>query len=605
MGQSKRSSHRDREQPSGSRNKPINLVREDLDVELGHKKSHSVSRNSTRGTLAADDFRGQVASEAQVQAMIQNIAALAKNEKPDPIRRDSSARSRRSKSASRKSETKRRSSSGNRATEDPPPTRRSSSTQRHVRSSSRPSETERRSSSRNRSSPSRSRQERSSSRKRESTKEVATAERRASPSSSSRHRRSSSHKPDQDVRRSRSRSPSRSKSQRNLHRSNSAHNVKKDPVPIKKEASKKKPTKIVDQVPKIPDIDKQDQPPRKKNWPLFCFLMMLLIIPALVFIYFFLFAPKKEPVVVTPTIPTRSPTPAPTIATPNPTQEPTERDATRSPSSTPTMVPTPSPSEFLEGPINAFLKEHNVDVFNTTNPAVKKAAAWLYDEAYFANGIPFRLDQKYLNRFAILAFYFSVFDKPSTATYAPVPGRDFDGNTGNGGGDGDGEDDDDDTISTQYIHAAQLGEITLPNWGMRTQDECFWRGMVCNANGLITEIRFPKKNLKGTIPTEIGLLSNLRLMDLSRNQLEGSIPDELYDNLDLQKLYLYKNQLTGTISSKIGELWDLTDFNVAQNKLSGSLPNRLASRSLIRQFRKQTGMDYVNRDGMMYNLTTA
>ena len=56
----------------------------------------------------------------------------------------------------------------------------------------------------------------------------------------------------------------------------------------------------------------------------------------------------------------------------------------------------------------------------------------------------------------------------------------------------------------------------------------------------------------GTVPTEIGLLTQLSLLGLSNNQLSGTIPSTLGNLVQLSYLYLYSNpQLTGIIPSTL------------------------------------------------------
>ncbi|CAJ1968042.1 unnamed protein product [Cylindrotheca closterium] len=516
-----------------SESAPINLVDHHEDP-LSQSSSHSPPREEfvdeeqglrTGHTKDLELEQGKVvASEEQVQAMIQNVSQMAKNEKPDPIIRPDG---RRRSSSDRRSESRRSSSRPK-----DPNLPRSSSPRRSA--SGRPS-------------ASRSRSRRESSAKRESSSGRTSSERRSSSERrhSSHRKRSSSRKGGDRDRGSRSRSRH---GQHHRHRS-SRH-------------KKEEGNKIVDEVPKIPE----KQPPRKKNYGMFVFLMMLLIIPAMIFVYFFLFAPNddsKEPVKL---LITNSPTLAPTIETARPTQAPTEPGATPIPSLSPSMVPTPSPSDNMEGPISEFFTANNVDYNNT---AVKKAVDWLIDEAYFANSLAFPLDEKYLQRFGILALYFSIFQDPTQATLAPAqPDLDTDPD-----------------VPDLVADIQQFGEITLPNWGMRTQDHCFWRGMVCNEDGMIIEIRLSNRQLTGTLPKELGLFPSLRYIDFSNNQLQGSIPEELYDNMELEHMYLYKNSLSGTISSKIGNLWNLTHVHLSHNQISGPIPNRMASRAKIRQIR--------------------
>ena len=84
--------------------------------------------------------------------------------------------------------------------------------------------------------------------------------------------------------------------------------------------------------------------------------------------------------------------------------------------------------------------------------------------------------------------------------------------------------------------------------------------------------------LRGTIPEELGDLSNLRTLNLSRNYLVGTIPEELGDLDMLRTLNLSDNGLT-YIPEELGDLDMLRTLNLSRNKLSsnpaslGSLPN--------------------------------
>ena len=61
----------------------------------------------------------------------------------------------------------------------------------------------------------------------------------------------------------------------------------------------------------------------------------------------------------------------------------------------------------------------------------------------------------------------------------------------------------------------------------------------------------------GTIPAELGNLSNLEWLWLNGNQLTGGIPSELGSLANLQELDIGYNQLTGTIPSELGDLSEL------------------------------------------------
>ncbi|MBT4054648.1 MAG: hypothetical protein HOE74_05850 [Candidatus Marinimicrobia bacterium] len=78
--------------------------------------------------------------------------------------------------------------------------------------------------------------------------------------------------------------------------------------------------------------------------------------------------------------------------------------------------------------------------------------------------------------------------------------------------------------------------------------------------------------LTGSIPPEIGNLTNLQILDLSYNQLTGVIPPEIGNLTNLITLNLGDNQLTGPIPSEIGNLTNLTNLNLRSNQLTGSIP---------------------------------
>ena len=63
----------------------------------------------------------------------------------------------------------------------------------------------------------------------------------------------------------------------------------------------------------------------------------------------------------------------------------------------------------------------------------------------------------------------------------------------------------------------------------------------------VVELDLANNQLTGTIPTELGNLTNLERLYLGYNQLTGQIPDSLSNLAGLSNLYLRDNQLTGCI----------------------------------------------------------
>ena len=85
----------------------------------------------------------------------------------------------------------------------------------------------------------------------------------------------------------------------------------------------------------------------------------------------------------------------------------------------------------------------------------------------------------------------------------------------------------------------------------------------------------PYNGLTGSIPPEIGNLTNLISINLYNNYLTGSIPPEIGNLTNLYSLYLNNNQLTGEIPSEIGNLTNLTKVILGGNQLTGSIPSEI------------------------------
>ena len=93
----------------------------------------------------------------------------------------------------------------------------------------------------------------------------------------------------------------------------------------------------------------------------------------------------------------------------------------------------------------------------------------------------------------------------------------------------------------------------------------------------LTELDLNSNDLTGTIPTELGSLANLTRLDLASNGLTGTIPTELGSLANLTRLALSGNDLTGTIPTELGSLADLTALELGSNGLTGTIPTELGS----------------------------
>lgn len=78
--------------------------------------------------------------------------------------------------------------------------------------------------------------------------------------------------------------------------------------------------------------------------------------------------------------------------------------------------------------------------------------------------------------------------------------------------------------------------------------------------------------LTGEIPSSIGNLTGLRLLNLSINHIEGKIPASLSKISTLEQLDLSRNNLSGTIPQELSILTMLAYIDVSWNKLCGRIP---------------------------------
>jgi len=145
------------------------------------------------------------------------------------------------------------------------------------------------------------------------------------------------------------------------------------------------------------------------------------------------------------------------------------------------------------------------------------------------------------------------------------------------------------------LYNSTNGDRWVGNWGWKTPPlhtdgfalpgtEGKWYGVVLSGDH-VSSIQLNSFNLSGSIPKELGKLSNIESLSLEINQLSGSIPRELGDLSNLNSLALYKNRLDGSIPTELGNLSNLTWLGLSSNQLSGSIPPELGNLSHLDSLR--------------------
>ncbi|KAK3287548.1 hypothetical protein CYMTET_4940 [Cymbomonas tetramitiformis] len=83
--------------------------------------------------------------------------------------------------------------------------------------------------------------------------------------------------------------------------------------------------------------------------------------------------------------------------------------------------------------------------------------------------------------------------------------------------------------------------------------------------------------LTGTVPTQMGALTQLTRLDLYNNSLTGTVPTQMGALTQQNSLYLYDNSLTGTVPTQMGALTQLTRLYLHDNSLTGTVPTQMGA----------------------------
>lgn len=143
---------------------------------------------------------------------------------------------------------------------------------------------------------------------------------------------------------------------------------------------------------------------------------------------------------------------------------------------------------------------------------------------------------------------------------------------------------------TKPIH----GWTNMDGW-MTGMGHCLWRGVRCNhrpgtdpvdtrynGNGEVIALNLTMNKLGGSLPTEIGALRDLRVLDVGQNAIEGKIPRNIGNLVDVITLYLGDNAFSGTIPTEIGLLTECTHLYLDQNSLEGAIPTEIGNMVSLR-----------------------
>ena len=124
-----------------------------------------------------------------------------------------------------------------------------------------------------------------------------------------------------------------------------------------------------------------------------------------------------------------------------------------------------------------------------------------------------------------------------------------------------------------------------------------WHGVTANSDGRVTALRLGWNNLTGGLPSDIGNLSELRVLLLNDNALSGAIPSELGNLSRLETLDIGQNRLDGAIPSELGNLSSLRELYLGggRNRFSGGIPPELGNLANL----KRLNLGYTQLSGQI------
>ncbi|CAB9524083.1 Leucine Rich Repeat [Seminavis robusta] len=218
------------------------------------------------------------------------------------------------------------------------------------------------------------------------------------------------------------------------------------------------------------------------------------------------------------------------------------------PTTAPTVVPSAAPTSFAA---TLGFPDYSVEkIVNDSISPQARAYAWLMDDPNFETYPDWRI----LQRFALATFYYS-------------------------------------TGGTNWA--------INDNWLNHTLDECkHWFFLTetagvdpttrddkinvtspCDDAGRYQYLLMGGKDLTGSVPREIGMLSELLIFDFEKNYgLEGStIPSEIGLLTNLLRLSADRNYLGGTVPTEIGLMTSMVELYLGYNPFPSTIPTEIAN----------------------------
>ena len=132
-------------------------------------------------------------------------------------------------------------------------------------------------------------------------------------------------------------------------------------------------------------------------------------------------------------------------------------------------------------------------------------------------------------------------------------------------------------MATIYYATAGAAWDINTDWITR-KHECSWYGVQCSMSRKVVNLDLGYIQVDGLVPREIGLLKDLRDLDLHGNDLQGVIPHKLMAGLKkLEFFRIHMNGMFGALHKEIMHMKALKELYAFGNYIAGSIPKELAT----------------------------
>lgn len=130
-------------------------------------------------------------------------------------------------------------------------------------------------------------------------------------------------------------------------------------------------------------------------------------------------------------------------------------------------------------------------------------------------------------------------------------------------------------LATLYFGLNNNNNSTLIGW-LSNDHHCQWESVKCNNDTAVIALDLHDRRLVGSMPAEIGRLSNLEELSLGKNRIMGELPKELYYGLTKLTQLAIGDTLLTTFGTDIGRLTTLRMLYGVSGRFQ-SLPSEIGN----------------------------